>query len=98
MWRIIHHYVLISNPMRCDGSRPKASMSTSEQNITLLYITLTIYTSASNSGNVSMQIKFKFLINLESIQMICKYVSRFCINNNGRICVVGACSSIWKLL
>jgi len=32
--------------------------------------TLTIYTSASNSGNVSMPIKFKFLINRESIQTI----------------------------
>jgi len=42
--------------MRRDGSRPEASMSVAEQNYTLLYIyTLTIYTSASNSGNVSMK-------------------------------------------
>jgi len=33
---------IISNPMRCDGSRAKASMFVSEHNYTLLYITLTI--------------------------------------------------------
>jgi len=49
---------------------------------TLLYITWTIYTSASNSGNVSMPIKFIFLINPESIRIIFNNVSRLCINNN----------------
>jgi len=58
----INDYLFISIPMRCDGSRPKASMSVSEQNYTLSYIILTIYTAASNSDNVSMPIKFKFLI------------------------------------
>jgi len=58
--------------MRCDGSRLKAYKSVSQQNYMLLYITLTIKTSASNSGNVSMPIKFKFLISPESIQTIFK--------------------------
>jgi len=64
-------------------------MSVSEQHYTLLHITLTIDTSVSNSGNVSMPIKFDFLINL-FIQTIFKYVCRLCINNNVRKTVYNA--------
>jgi len=56
-------------------SRPKASMSVSEHIMYSFINTLNNYTSTSNSGNVSMPIKFKFLINPESIQTIFKYVS-----------------------
>jgi len=49
----------------------------------LVYIPLTIYTSASKSGNVRVPIILNFLINPESIQTIYKYVScRPSISNN----------------
>jgi len=58
--------------------------------------TLTIYNLASNSENVSMPIKFNFLINQESIQLILKYVSRLCINNNVRKTIPYCDNSITK--
>jgi len=58
--------------------------------------TVTIYTLASNSGNVSMPIKFNFLINPESIHSIFKYVSRLCINNNVRKTIPYCNNSITK--
>jgi len=60
--------------------------------------TLTIYTSASNSGNVSMPIKFNFPINPESIQSIFKYVSRLCINNKFRKSIPYCDNSITKIM
>jgi len=42
--------------------------------------TLTIYTTISKSGNVSMPIKFNFMICSESIQTIFNYVSRLLID------------------
>jgi len=75
------------------GPRP---LSPHLNKIIHLYTYLTIYNSTSNSGNVTMPIKFNFLINPESIQSILKYVSRLCINNNVRKTIPYCDNSITK--